>query len=153
MARAVLVVFSLVVVASALAVGPLSAETQDTRTEDSATVTVESAPTGSITLERGRFGSGRYHIDAPPVVVSLADVTGDPTIRYAIDIPGAWLTFTSRYDLAGRQGRLRMGASPDTVSPTRIEQDSYEATVVVWLRTDTRERALLQRGVTVEVKQ
>jgi len=149
MQRAVLLGFSLLVVAAAVAVGPLGVTGEPTA-EDSATVALVSAPSDGITLERGRFGSGRYHVEAPPAVVEADDVTGSPELRYVIDIPGAWVTLTSRYELTS-SGRLRLGASPATVSPDRIERGRYEATVAVWLRTGTRERALLQRQVTVEV--
>lgn len=153
MARGVLLAFSLFVVVAAVAVGSGGIGATDTDVEDSANVTLVSAPTDGIVLERGRFGSGRYHIDAPPAVVDVSDVTGTPTLRYAIDIPAAWLTLTSRYDLAGREGELRMGASPATVSPERIDQGRYEAIVAVWLRTGVHERSLVQRRVTVEVRQ
>lgn len=149
MERAVLLGFSLLVVAAAVAVGPLGV-TGEPVAEDSATVSLVSAPSDGITLERGRFGSSRYHVEAPPVVVEAAEVTGTPELRYVIDIGGAWVTVTSRYELTG-DGRLRLGASPATVSPDRIQRGSYEATVAVWLRTGSRERALLQRQVTVEV--
>ena len=147
-----LLLASLVVVVAAVAVGSFGVGAQQSSVEDSATVSLVSAPTDSLTLERGSFGSGRYHIDAPPAVVTVGNVTGTPTLRYTVDVPHAWLTVSSRYDLAGRDGRLRLGASPTTVSPERIDQDSYEAVVAIWLRTGTRERALLQRQVTVEVR-
>lgn len=153
MTRVGLLAFSVVVVVGAIAVGPFGVGTAETDTGDRADVTLESAPTDTLVLERGRFGSGRYHIDAPPAVVTVGDVTGTPTLRYTIDIPEAWLTLTSRYDLAGRSGRLRMGASPATVSPERVDQGQYDAVVAVWLRTGVRERSLAQRRVTVEVRQ
>jgi hypothetical protein len=152
MTRGHAVPFAFFVVVAAIAVGPLGVVSQETRQPDSASVTLESAPNDTITLQRGRFGSGRYHVEAPPAVVTVGNVTGRPTLRYVVDIPGAWLTVTSRYDLAGREGRLRMGVNPATVSPDRIDQDSYDAVVAIWLRTGDRERAILQRWVTVEVR-
>jgi hypothetical protein len=151
MERALLVGFSLVVVLAAVAVGPLGVGGAQPAVEERAAVSLVSAPTEGITLERGRFGTQRYHVEAPPAVVSVSDVAGTPTLRYVIDIPQAWLTVTSRYDLAGREGRLHLGASPETVSPHRVDQGRYDATVAIWLRTGTRERAILQRQVTVEV--
>lgn len=144
--------FALFILVVAVAAGPLGVASQDTQSPDSASVTLESAPTDTITLERGRFGSGRYHIEAPPAVVTVSDVDGTPTLRYVVDIPDAWLTVASRYELDGREGRLRMGVSPTTVSPDRIDQDSYDAIIAVWLRTGDRGRDLLQRRVTVEVR-
>lgn len=152
MTRGLVVSFVLFVAVAAVVVGPLGLGSQATHAPDSASVTLESAPTDTITLERGRFGSGRYHIEAPPAVVTVGDVTGTPTLRYVVDIPDAWLTVTSRYELSGREGRLRMGVSPTTVSPERIDQESYDAIVAVWLRTGDRERDIVQRRVTVEVR-
>lgn len=152
MLRTILLGFSLIIVAAAVAVGPFGIVAEQPPAEDSADVTVESAPTDTIALERGRFGSGRYHIDAPPVVVTVANVTGAPTLRYTIDIPAEGLVVTSHYDLAGRRGRLRMGPSTEIISPDRISQRRYNATVSVWLRTGTYERALVQREITVEVR-
>jgi len=151
MLRGVLLAFSAVVIVAAVAVGPLGIGTGQA-VEDGANVTLESAPEDGVALERGRFGSGRYHVDAPPAVVTVGSVTGSPTLRYTVDIPAAGVAVTSRYDLAGRQGRLQMGASPATISPDRIAQDSYEGTVSVWLRTGDRDRSLLQRPITVEVR-
>ena len=152
MLRSVLLAFSAVVVVAAIAVGPLGIGTGEAA-EDGASVTLESAPEDGVALERGRFGSGRYHVDAPPAVATVGNVTGSPTLRYTVDIPAAGFAVTSRYDLATNHGRLRMGANPATVSPHRIERSSYEGTISVWLRTGDRDRALLQRTVTVEVRE
>lgn len=151
MLRGVLLAFSAVIIISAVAVGPLGISTDQTA-EDTANVTLESAPDDGVVLERGRFGSGRYHVDAPPTIVTVGSVTGSPTLRYTIDFPTAGITVTSRYDIADQQGRLRMGASPTTISPERIEQSSYEGIVAIWLRTGTRDRKLLQRTITIEVR-
>ncbi|MFC6975186.1 hypothetical protein ACFQL1_11845 [Halomicroarcula sp. GCM10025709] len=118
-----------------------------------ATVSVDSVPAGQIVLERSRFGAGRYHLSAPPAVVSVGSVDGNPVVRYTIDIPGLWTTATSRYQLADRSGE-RMGLRPNPVgiSPQRIDQTRYNATVAIWLRTGDRERDLIQRRITVEVQ-
>ncbi|MFC7075299.1 hypothetical protein [Haloarcula halophila] len=118
-----------------------------------ADVSVESVPDGGIVLERGRFGAGRYHLSAPPAVVSVDSVEGNPVVRYTIDIPELWTTATSRYALAGRGGeRVQLRPNPLGISPDRIERESYEATVAVWLRTGDRERDLVQRRITIEVE-
>jgi hypothetical protein len=118
-----------------------------------ATVSVESVPADRIVLERSRFGAGRYHLSAPPAVVALDSVEGNPVVRYTIDIPQLWVTATSRYPLADRGGqRLRLRPNPLGISPRRITQDRYNATVAIWLRTDDRERDLIQRRITIEVK-
>jgi len=151
MQRSLVLISLLLVATAAVAVGPLGAGASQPTVTERANVTVESLPDDTITLERGRFGSGRYHIDAPPAVVSVENVAGTPILRYVIDVPGLWLTATSRYGLGGRDGRLEMRASPVTVSPDSIDRDRYEATVAVWVRTGTYERDIVQRHVVVEV--
>lgn len=146
--------FSLLVVVAAVAVGPLGVDGLQRAPDvaDNAAVTVESAPSETVTLERGRFGSGRYHLDAPPAVVTVADVRGSPRLRYTIDVPRLWLTATSRYELAGRSGTQRLVASPTTVSPDRVEQRRYDAILSIWVREGDRDRDLLQRQITVVVR-
>lgn len=116
-------------------------------------VAVESVPTTELTLERGRFGSGRYHLDAPPAIVDVDSVTGTPVIRYTIDIPDLWITATSRYELAGRAGtRLELRPEPIGISPQRIERDRYEGIVAIWVREGDRERHVALQRVTIEVR-
>lgn len=150
--RVIVALFSLVTVAAAIVTGPVIGLTDQPSAEDSVDVTVESVPTDNIALEQGRFNSGRYHLEAPPAVVTVENVTGTPMLRYTIDIPAAEITRVSRYDLAGREGRLRMGVSPLTISPDRVDQDSYEARVSVWLRTENRDQRIILREATVEVR-
>jgi len=152
MSRSLVLLFLVCIVGSAIAVGPLGTDATRTSAAEHADVTVESIPEDDITLERGQFGSGRYHIDAPPAVVRVENVTGTPILRYVIDIPGEWLTASSRYGLGGREGRISMRPSPVTVSPDAIDQERYEAIVSVWVRTGTHERDIVQRRVTVEVE-
>lgn len=152
MARGVLLAI-LLVIATAVAAGPYGLGTeQPSAVEDSANVSVQSVPTESVVLTRGQFGSGSYHVESQPVVVTVADVTGEPTLRYAIDIPAAGLVVTSRYDLSGREGELRMGPGPTTISPEYIDQGSYDALIAIWLRTGIRERSLTRHRITIEVQ-
>lgn len=150
--RAIVVLFSLITVIAAVVAGPLIGLSDQPPAEDGVNVTVESVPTDDIVLERGRFNSGRYHLEAPPAVVTVENVSGTPMLRYTIDIPAAEITRVSRYDLAGRGGRLRMGVSPLSISPDRVDRDSYEARVSVWLRTGNRDRRIVLRETTVEVQ-
>jgi hypothetical protein len=152
MSRSLVFLFLVCIVGSAIVVGPLGTDATRTSAGESADVTVEFVPEDNVTLERGKFGSGRYHVDAPPAVVHVENVTGTPILRYVVDIPGEWLTASSRYGLGGREGRLSMRPSPVTISPAVIDQERYEAIVSVWVRTGTRERDIVQRRVTVEVE-
>jgi hypothetical protein len=153
-----LAALALAIAVLALASGPLVGSVDLTRATapagaGEATVTVESVPADDITLERSRFDAGRYHLSAPPGVVTIDSVEGNPMVRYTIDIPALWTTATSRYGLAGRAGdHLRLRPNPLGISPKRLDRDSYNATVAVWLRTGDRERDLFQRQITIEVE-
>lgn len=153
-----LVVFAFFVALSAVVSGPLVGGVDLTRAETppgdgTAEVAIERAPADEIVLERGSFGAGRYHLTAPPFVLTVESVDGNPVIRYTVDVPDLWLTVSSRYDLAGTEGKqLRLRPNPTGVSPQRVERGRYNATVSIWLRTGDVETDLLQRPVTIEVR-
>ena len=156
--RRLLVVFALFLALSAVVSGPLVGAVDLTRAErppgaGSADVAVESVPTDDIVLAAGRFGAGRYHLTAPAAVVTVRSVTGNPVLRYSVDVPGLWLTASSRYELGGTAGtQLRLTPNPSGVSPQRVEAGRYNATVSIWLRTGDLQTDLFQRPITVEVE-
>ncbi|WP_276273829.1 hypothetical protein [Haloarcula litorea] len=153
MATRVFAAFLGLVLVASVAAGPLGIGAADGPTaEPAADVSLVSAPTETVTLERGRFGSGRYHLDAAPAVVDVGTVSGDPMVRYVVDVPGLWLTATTRRDLSDGEGRRSLSVSPVTVSPHRVDQRRYDAIVAVWVREGSRDRAVLQRRVTVVVE-
>lgn len=149
-----------VIVTSAVVAGPLipgvglpaTADDRPTPGTGTANVTVESVPE-TVTLRRGAFGAGTYHLEAPPAVVTVRDVDGNPTLNYGIDVPALDYTSLHSYELAGREGKLRLEFRPFEISPRRVNRDSYEATVSVWLVTRGNEYvSLYQETVTVEVR-
>lgn len=153
----VLGVFAFFVVLSAVVSGPLVGAVDLTRAETpagtgSADVTIESIPADDIVLEPGEFDAGRYHLAAPPAVASIDAVEGNPVLRYSIDVPALWLTVSSRYELAGTAGDcLKLRPDPSGVSPQRVSQERYNATVSVWLRTGELQRDLVQQRIVIEV--
>ena len=153
-----LAVFVVAVAVSAVASGPLVGAVDLTRAEPTpgegtAAVTVESVPTTEVVLERGEFDAGRYHLTAPPAVVDVGAVEGNPMLRYTIDVPGLWFTASSRYELGGRDDdRLRLQPSPVGISPQTVDGDRYNATVSIWLRTGDLQTDLVQHRITVRVE-
>lgn len=117
-----------------------------------ATVEVRSAPT-TVTLQRSAFGAGTFHLEGPPAQVRVRSVTGNPKLRYSIDIPGLWFTDTSEYALRDRAGEeIVLGFRPVELSPTRVTADRYRGTLAIWLVTDGNTyQTVYQAPVTVEV--
>jgi len=150
--------FALLVAILAVASGPLVGAVDVTQQETppgegSTAVSVDSVPTGQVTLERGRFGSGRYHLAAPPAVIAVDRVEGNPAVRYTIDIPSLWITATSRYELAGTEGtQMELRPEPIGISPQRVDRDRYDAILTIWIREGDRERQILLERITIEVE-
>lgn len=152
-------VFVFFLALSAIVSGPFVGAVDLTRAETppgtgTAEVTVESVPAADIVLERGEFDAGRYHLTALPAVVSVGSVEGNPVLRYSVDIPNLWFTVSSRYELAGSGGdRVELRPNPSGVSPQRVTQDRYNATVSIWLQTDDLQRDLVQQQIVIEVEE
>lgn len=119
-----------------------------------AEVTVVTAPVEDYAFEQGRFGATVYHVDAPPFVVDVDDVEGNPTLRYTIDVRDAGFTTTREVDLSGIEGkRLRLRPGTAEISPQVLNSGSYEAQVAIWLRYDgSRYRQIYQKTVTITVE-
>lgn len=145
---------SILAVASGPLVGAVDVTQQETPPgEGSTVVSVNAVPTGQVTLERGRFGSGRYHLAAPPGAITVDRVEGNPAVRYTIDIPSLWITATSRYELAGTEGtQMELRPEPIGISPQRVEQDRYDAILTIWIREGDRERQVFVERITIEVQ-
>lgn len=118
-----------------------------------ASVEVISVPTGSVSLDRSDFGAGTFHLAADPAVVEVEAVSGNPRVNYAIDIPALEFTDIHAYQL-GKHGteQLELTFRPVELAPDRIDADTYNATVAVWLVTDENEyTAVYQERITVPV--
>lgn len=120
-----------------------------------ADVTVESAPADEVTLTRGMFGSGTYHFEAPPAYVTPEHVDGNPVVKFALDVPALNHVDSTVYELRGRTGdRIALSFTEDELSPKRVTEDEYEATLSIWLQEDGGQfTTLYQRQITVEVRQ
>ena len=120
----------------------------------SADVTIESVSASEVTLTRGMFGSGTYHLDAPPAYVTAERVVGNPVVKFALDVPALGHVDTTTYELDGRAGdRIALSFSKNELSPKRVTDDEYDATLSIWLQEDGgRFTTLYQRQISVEVR-
>ena len=153
------VALSLGIALVAIVSGPLVGGVDFTRTntipEGSGTVdvTVESVPTDDFVLERNRFVPGRYHLSAPPAVVHVNDIQGNPLVRYSIDVPGLWYSTSSRYELDRHGGgRLVLRPSPIGLTPSRVQNGSYDASVSIWVHSNGRQINVYEDSITLEVR-
>lgn len=119
-----------------------------------ADVSVDPMPATSVTLARGEFGSGTYHLESPPGYATVGDVRGNPVLKLVLDVPELQRTDTTLYELHGQAGeRIRLSFTRYEHSPKRVTRDEYDATIGVWLQEEGGQfTALYQEHVTVEVQ-
>lgn len=151
-------VAALVLVGLALATGPLvglSVTAEPGPAFDAGTgsidATVVETP-DAVRIERGDYGADVAHIEAPPAVLRVAAVDGQPTVGYEVVIAGLDYSRTTQWvfdrSLTGHQElRLRRATLP----PDRIDADGYDATLRVFVRDGAGERDLVVTDVRVEV--
>jgi hypothetical protein len=134
--------------------GSTSNSSPPVRGSGAADITVESVPASEVTLTRGMFGSGTYHLEAPPAYVTAERVEGNPVVKFALDVPTLGHVDTTTYELHGRAGdRIALSFTADELSSKRITDDGYDATLSIWLQEDGRRfTTLYQRQITVEVR-
>lgn len=147
----------LVVVAVSVASGPLVGAVDLTRVPaaappgtGSADVSVRDVPR-SVVLDRAAFGAGTYHLAGPGASVLVGTVSGNPLLEYVIQIPAIGYTDIKTYELRKTQGqRLGLRFRPVELSPSVIDQSTYNGTIEIRLQSD--EFAVLHEApVTVEV--
>lgn len=150
--------FALVVLVVAFAFGPAvpglalsSSSGEYEPASGSVDVSVSAVPE-TLTLERNGFGSGTYQLESSAVETTVSDVSGNPLVVYDLRIPGlAYNKETYRILSADVDGNLTIRASSDTVQPSNVNAESYEATVTVLVRSDVGSRVVTTKNVTVEV--
>lgn len=119
-----------------------------------ADVAVRAVPGDSIQFVESDFGAGTYHLAGHEAVVYVDNIAGNPRVNYAIDIPALQLTDINSYYLAQvGPGPLELKLRPIELNPDRISQDSYEATLAIWLVTNGDEYvSLYQESIRIEVR-
>lgn len=150
-----------VIVLTSVVSGPLVGAIDFTPTESaqlpppgsgSASVRVASVPNDSIVLQRGAFGSGTYHFEAPPAILVAGTVRGNPYIEYLIRVPGIEYADITQYSLQKVRGsRLRLEFRPVEISPTRVTRKRYSGTLEIRLQSNDS-RILYESSVTIHVR-
>ncbi|WP_338728132.1 hypothetical protein [Haladaptatus sp. DJG-WS-42] len=117
-----------------------------------AEVSVLSVPSDGVTLERGQYGSASFYLHAPDARVRVDAVSGQPMVVYKIRIPELGATFgTTRFLSADDVGTHTLSLGQKAFAPHRISQDSYDAELIVLVRTGNDEHELARQSVTVAV--
>lgn len=119
-----------------------------------ADVSVRSGPGDSIQFVKSGFGAETYYFADHAATVYVTSVEGNPRVNYAIDVPALELTDINSYHLAEiGTGSLELRLRPIELDPDRITQDSYEATIAIWLVTEGNEyESLYQETISIEVR-
>lgn len=133
---------------------PDNASTTQPPGDGTADVSVQSVPGNSVQFVKSDFGAETYHFTDHAALVHVQSVDGNPRVNYAIDIPALELTDINSYHLAQKgTGPLELRLRPIELDPDRITQDSYDATIAIWLVTDGNEyESLYQETIRIEVQ-
>lgn len=119
----------------------------------SADVVVHSLPE-SATISEGRYGSQTVYLRVPDARITLSNVTGQPLLKYDLDIPElGFSTGTTTFVTERSEGRKTLSIPRKTFDASEIERDRYEATVSILVRADGNTTVVDQRSMNVEVKQ
>lgn len=115
-------------------------------------VAVQSLPDRG-TISEGRYGSQKFYLRVPDAVVTLSNVTGQPLVKYDLDIPGLGLsTGTTAFVTDAAAGRKTLSISQQTFEPDELSQDRYDATVSVLVRADGNATVVAERSIVIEVE-
>jgi hypothetical protein len=149
-----LAVVGLVVVVVALTgpVGPLAIPTADQAPgTGNATVTVTDAP-DEPRFVPGRQGQGVYYLRVPDAEIDVRDLRGNPTLVYTVGIEVLGYSRSSVYFLGQTgAGRHSISMEQDTFEGSRLDRDSYTASLELVLRTEGTARELYRTEATVVV--
>lgn len=134
--------------------GPLSVPEgglQDPGT-GAATVSIESAP-ATATLTAGDYTDVHY-LEAPPVVLSVSDVRASPLLTMSLDLDELGYSHSSTFLLSsGMSGPKSFQVSRSSLESGQISNETYSGTLRIVLRDDSGKRTILERNLTVEVRE
>lgn len=154
-------VVALIIVGTTIVSGPLVGVANLTHTESStnerfgtgtAEINVQFVPTEGAVLQRGSFGSGMYHLEAPSARVSVGAVSGNPYLEYVIEIDALDVVDISTYVLANHEGMdLKLRFRPFEISPQNVEKAQYNGTIIVRIQSD-RYREIVRADIQINVQ-
>lgn len=146
------------VLATTLASGPLVGGVDFTTDaekpafgEGNATIGEVSLP-ASAEIAYGRYGSGEYYLRVPDATVDLDDVSGNPLLAYEILIREmSYSRTTTHFISSSNTGSYTLSMERDSLAPEKVENESYDGRLRVFLRSNGTEQQLAARNITVEV--
>lgn len=152
-----LVVVGLIVVVVAVTgpFGPLSIPTGYSGDKapgtGTATITITDPP-DQPRFEPGREVGGIYYLRVPDVGVEVRDLRGNPTLAYNVRIEQLGFRRGSIHLLGSAgPGRHSISLEPAPFEATRLERDSYNASLELVVRTDGGAGVLYRNETTVVV--
>jgi len=117
-------------------------------------VSVVHVPDDGYYLQKGEFGTGVYYLNVPEAVVNIDSVEGEPLLTYKIKIDSLGYSRPTVHFLNGsEEGRMNLSIQRDSVDQNLIDQESYEATVLIIHRFRGGTRTVFSKNVTVEVRE
>lgn len=115
-----------------------------------ASVTVLDSP-AQLTLERGSFGAGTFHLAGEESIVDVTGVEGNPYLEYRLRIPALDIVHIRGKSLYGVSGNDTLEFDAYEVRPDRIGKETYRGVLAIHLQSD--DYAVLHRSnVTIRVR-
>lgn len=160
--RAVVAAVALIA-AVTLVSGPLVGAVDLTREPDdgpgggfgngSATVSVTDFP-DSVAIEQGRYGSQQYFLRVPDATVDIADIEGQPFLKYDLYIEEMALSKTTTVFLdPSYEGQNTLSIDEQAFDPEEIDRRRYNATLTISLRADGDETVIQRERFAMEVRE
>jgi len=105
-----------------------------------------------VTLEKGSYGAASYYLDAPPVRIQFANLTGRPTLVYKLTIEELGYSRTTNHFLDDSTGdTYDLTLASDTFTDGEIEHEQYTGTMIVSKRDGSGHGVVAARNVTISV--
>lgn len=156
--RAVLVATVGILLGVTVVSGPLvGVSLTSTESFDPGSGTIEATVTETpetATLERGDHGAGVYYLRADAIEVDVESATGQPSLTYELFVTELGHTKSSITFLDDdADGTLDLEFDESTLEADRVDADAYRGVLRVIANDDDGERVLVERNVTVEVRE
>lgn len=105
-----------------------------------------------VTLEKGSYGAASYYLDARPVRIQFANLTGRPTLVYRLTIEELGYTRTTNHFLDdSTSDTYDLTLASDTFTDGEIERKQYTGTVIVSKRDGAGHGVVATRNITISV--
>jgi hypothetical protein len=117
-------------------------------------VSVVHVPDDGYYLQKGEFGTGVYYLNVSDAVVDVESVEGEPILTYKIKIEELKYSRQTVHFLDdSSDGRMNLSIESDDIDKSVIDQESYEATIIIIHRFRGGTRTIFSKNVTVKVRE